>query len=578
MSRTTGLRLGTRRFEIVALEGSAKKPKLRGLAAGRSAEASAGLQGQKEALAELVKAQRKALEAEEIALSIDGGLGIYRHLSLPFAEREKIEEVIRFEVESKIPQADIENLVVDFFITEATPVESHLLVTAVPSPALRERIELAAAVGLEPVEAELETASLFHAAEFVGALTAGAAQLLVHLGERTTSIVVASDGRLRSMRALHLAIEAEAGEPPAAGEAGAEAPAAAAPLHPGQLLPRLHKEFLRTLTSADSGVPFDRIWVCGLVPPGLVGSRVGEVEVALLDPLASIGREDLPAAERARYALAFGAAWGRMGSAQLRPHLRRDELAYAGTFERLELPLGVLGLLLLTLLFSRYIIVRKQIEPRSQDVALWMECVRNYTVGRPEEGSPGYLTDPPKQLVSMLKEIATGKRNVDQTPLEQFDSIKSFLDSEIRRYKTLLGTGDSSTQPQSALTAVNLVFDVMSGLGEDRIGRIAVRKLDAKWVRAAGGDRDPEHIAVRLDLSFFEDDDVKATNHYNTLMKAFEGEPWCLGVSRQGLEPFNGEYRGLSVPGVEVKVDVSKSPALRSEQAAVESPESPARG
>jgi hypothetical protein len=575
MSRTTGLRLGTRRFEIVALEGSAKKPKLRGLAAGMSADAASGLEGQKSALAELIKGQRKALEAEEIQLSIDGGLGIYRHLSLPFAEREKIEEVIRFEVESKIPQADIDNLVVDFFITEATPVESHLLVTAVPAPALQERIELAAGVGLEPVEAELETASLFHAAEFIGALTAGAAQLLVHLGERTTSIVVASDGRLRSMRALHLAIEAEGGEPAAEGE---PAPAASAPLDAAQLLPRLHKEFLRTLTSADSGVPFDRIWVCGLVPPGLVGSRIGEVEVALLDPLASIGKEDLPAEERARYAIAFGAAWGRMGSGQLRPHLRRDALAYAGTFERLELPLGVLGLLLLTLLFSRYIIVRKQVEPRQQDVALWMDCVRNYTVGKPEEGAPGFLTDPPKQLVTILKDILAGKNADQTTPLDQFDSIKRFLDGEIRRYKTMLGTGDSSTQPQSALTATNLVFDVINGLGEERIGRIAVRKLDAKWVRAAGGDRDPEHIAVRLDLSFFADDDVKSTQHFNNLMEALDGQEWCLGTGRQALEPFNGENRGSAVNGVEVKVDVSKSPALRSEQAAAEGAQSPARG
>jgi hypothetical protein len=267
-----------------------------------------------------------------------------------------------------------------------------------------------------------------------------------------------------------------------------------------------------------------------------------------------------------------------MGSGQLRPHLRRDALAYAGTFERLELPLGVLGLLLLTLLFSRYIIVRKQVEPRQQDVALWMDCVRNYTVGKPEEGAPGFLTDPPKQLVTILKDILAGKNADQTTPLDQFDSIKRFLDGEIRRYKTMLGTGDSSTQPQSALTATNLVFDVINGLGEERIGRIAVRKLDAKWVRAAGGDRDPEHIAVRLDLSFFADDDVKSTQHFNNLMEALDGQEWCLGTGRQALEPFNGENRGSAVNGVEVKVDVSKSPALRSEQAAAEGAQSPARG
>jgi hypothetical protein len=315
-------------------------------------------------------------------------------------------------------------------------------------------------------------------------------------------------------------------------------------------------------------VPFDGIWVCGLVPAGLVGSEVSGVPVRLLDPLEVCGATELPAQERGRYALAFGAAWKRMGGGQLSPRLRRDELAYAGTFERLELALGVLGLLLLTVLFSRFIIVRKQVVPRSSDVALWMDCVRNYTIGRPEEGSPGFLSDPPKVLVTTMKGILAGAYNDERTPLEQLDLLKGQMDVEIKRFKTQLGTGDSSSQPQSALTAMNLVFDVISGLGEDRIGRIAIRKLDAKWIRPGGGDRNPEHIEMRLDLSFFAETEVEGGNHYNTLMDELKAQPWCLDATRQALEPFTGENRGLAVNAFTVKVDVSKSPEAKAQAAA----------
>jgi Tfp pilus assembly PilM family ATPase len=594
MSRSTGLRLGPRRFEIVALEGSTKKPKVRAVLSGRGSEGEDALSAQRAALEEALKPQRKDFAAEEIGLTIDGGLGVYRHLLLPFADREKIEEVIRFEVESKIPQADIDDLVVDFFITEATPVESQLLVTAVPKLALKQRLDVASKVGLEPVEAELETASLFHAAEFVGALSAGAAQLLVHLGERTTSIVVAVNGKLKTMRALHLALDGNAtgAEAPAAeaeGEAAADGANASVgsavesvldPVQQEKMRQRLLREFLRMLTSSESGVPFDAIWVCGLVPVGLVGSQVSGVTVRLLDPLEVCGATELPAQERARYTLAFGAAWKRMGGGQLTPKLRRDDLAYAGTFERLELALGVLGLLLLTVLFSRLIIVKKQILPRSADVAMWMDCVRNYTIGRPEEGSPGFLSDPPKVLVTTLKGILAGSYNESQTPLEQLELLKGQMDVEIKRFKTQLGTGDSTSQPQSALTATNLVFDVFRELGEERIGRLAIRKMDAKWIGASGSGREPEHIAIRLDLSFFAETDQEAGNHYNTLIDELKDQPWCLDATRLDLEQITGEIRGLAANGFTVKVDTSKSPQAEAEaeQANATAAESEASG
>jgi hypothetical protein len=352
MASTVGIHFGARRLQLIQLDGSPKKPKfvraLEGLCPADEADEEARLAaGLKLAL----KQDKKGWPDDNVRISVPADLGVFRHLALPFAEKAKIEEVLK---------------------------ESKLLVTAVPKAALLPRLDAATRAGLEPLEAELDTTSLLHAAEFCGVIDEEKTQILVHLGEQSSAIVMVSGGVIRAMRSVHTELEevasaaaedaeeAPAEQPEGEGAEGDEEELASV----GQAVPvpaerravtlgRIRRELMRTVAGVDSEFEVSGIYICGLELPDLFETDFGGVRAQRLDPLIDLGT-DLDEAARLRLAPAFGCALGQMGGGSLKPRLRREELAYAGTFERLELSLGVLALLLLTLMASMYIITNKR--------------------------------------------------------------------------------------------------------------------------------------------------------------------------------------------------------------------------
>jgi hypothetical protein len=118
MASTVGIHFGARRLQLIQLDGSPKKPKfiraLEGLCpAGEGDEEARFTAG----LKLLLKQDKKGWSDENVRVSVPADLGVFRHLSLPFAEKAKIEEVLKFEVESEIPQWDVDDLVCDFITT-----------------------------------------------------------------------------------------------------------------------------------------------------------------------------------------------------------------------------------------------------------------------------------------------------------------------------------------------------------------------------------------------------------------------------------------------------------------------------
>src|SRR5262245_11526690 len=111
MSQTVGIHLGERTFHLVALEGSLKKHKLLCAASGEIPSGEGAAQAVIERLKELAKEHK--LRADSVYLAIDSGVAAFRNLTLPFDDREKIEEVIKFEIEGNLPQFDIDQVVVD---------------------------------------------------------------------------------------------------------------------------------------------------------------------------------------------------------------------------------------------------------------------------------------------------------------------------------------------------------------------------------------------------------------------------------------------------------------------------------
>ena len=320
MSQSIGIHLGERSFHLVALEGSLKRHKLVHASSGEIPVGEGAAQVVIERLREIVKEEK--LRGESVYLAIDSGVAAFRTLTLPFDDREKIEEVIKFEIEGNLPQYDIDQVVVDFQVLSSKPgVESNLLVTAVPKDRLRGALAICERAGLGALDAELGGTALFDAAFEKGILTEDEGTVLVHVGDTSTTVVVADGRRLASLRAIRVGAHSRATEG-AEGEESAEkaaAPARAEESESARQLAsaqRIRRELVRTLSGARTSAEIKRVYVCGHELPGLRGESLLDVPIEPL-PFALDDAES-----PGRYVVAFGAALRGFDGGTLRPQLR----------------------------------------------------------------------------------------------------------------------------------------------------------------------------------------------------------------------------------------------------------------
>lgn len=568
MSQSIGIHLGERRYHVVALEGSLKKHRLVCAASG---EIPPGPEGAREVSEELrALAKRHKLKADSVYLAIDAGVAAFRMLTLPFDDRAKIEEVLKFEVESDLPQYDIEQVVVDFLVLSTKPgVESNLLVTAVPKERLSAALALCEKGGLEALDAELEGTALFDAAFESGVLVEEQGTVLIHVGDTSTTVAVADGRRLASLRAIRVGAGAAARPPVASGEARPEgegeaeaapdvAPALDDPARAAATAQRVRRELVRTLSGARTASAIQQVFVCGQVPPGLIGDTLLDVPVQALPlPLAEVENP-------AHQVVAYGAALRGFAGGTLRPSLRREELRFSGKFERLELPLAVFSLLLFTLLFVRFIVLEKQLEWRDEgnlaadpplkgDLQIWLERNNERLFPDPKDPRPVRLTNPPEKLARLAAEAEAG-RIADRTKFQEILDIRGEQKKEIDRLSRELGQVSEIKQPQSALTASTLVMNLVAGMGET--ARIGIRKFEARFQSGSANRND--HVVVTLDLDFFGANSLEATRNYNQLEKAFKDQPWCQEFDGKSSKVLDGD-KGIQVDGLGILVNVDRA-------------------
>lgn len=579
MARSCGLRIGPRRFELVVLDGSAKKHKVVATRTGdfpRPVGDDAGANPADLAVRTLKEALKEvAIPRDNLGVAIDSGLAAFRMLKMPFADRAKIEQVLKFEVESLLPQWNIDDVVVDFHTLDSTGDSSELLVTAVQKSDLQRAITLCERGGVEPLEAEIETTAMINAALASSLCTADTAQLLVHVGEHSTSVVVIDGGKTREMRAIHIGAlsheivqipekDAKAGEEGADknGEKKVEAVPPSGtwldtPLDPDELqrrleqtIKRIRRELGRTLSATRTTHPIQGIYVCGQEVPGLVGSSILDLPVNRLE----IGVEGAPAGEdAARCYVAYGVALRQLGGGVLKPSLRREELRYSGAFERIELPLAVVCLLVITLLSVWNIFLFKETKEVDAKLATWRNKAIEHLMGNAKAGLPGslrYPSDPVKKYVETIAE------DTDRTKYEQVQRVNFLLDEEIRKLAKEVGEGDIG-QPQSALTALVLVLDVLEDSVTDT-ARPSLRKVKSSYQNGKGGK--PDKVRLQFEFSIFANDQLEATQMLESFTNKLNEQKWIASrVETKSFDPLeNG--KGIYVQNEVIEVDVSKAP------------------
>ncbi len=565
MASSCGIHVDSRSVQVVALEGGPRKYRV-------TARFSRDLSGADDPLTAVTEALRQALSEhrlrpESVSLALDSGQAAFRNVTLPFDDRAKIEEVIKYEVESDFPQWNIEDVIVEFLVLSTQGgTESNLLVLGVPKARLETQLQACEKAGLDAQEAELDGTALFNAAHASGLLATDSAQLLVHVGDTSTTVVLVDGGKLVSMRAIragalpHLPVAAE-GE---SGEATEKAPEAEAGTseRSADTARRIRRELARTISGAETAQPIAAVHVCGHELPGLEQEPLLGVPVLLWPAISADPGGESGGADARRHVIAFGAALRGLGAVPLQTNLRRENLKYAGRFERIELPLAVFSLLLCTLLAVMWIITEKQIDWRDEgnlakglkgDMQLWLRQSNVFLLPDPEQGMLGRLKEPPPELAKYMKDAEAGKDEV-RTKYQEIEWIRRQLVIEVEKLKRELGQVSDIKQPQSALRAATLVMSVIDGLGPD-LGRFAVRSLGANYQQ--GNQRQPDSVEVQLDMDFFAEDDLEASKHYNALRRQILAQPWCVEMPDRPTKPFEAG-KGLGVDGISIQVNLEK--------------------
>lgn len=549
MAKSCGIRIGPRRFELVVLEGGARKHRITAFSTGELPPEG------EDSVAETIEILREAIKAhnvpvENTGLAIDSGLAAFRTLTLPSLDDGKIEEVLKFEIESKLPQWNIEDVIVDFLRLDKTDAETNLLVTAVPKASLSEVLETCVKANFDPQEVELEATAMVNAALSADICHADDAQILVHIGETSTAVVVMDGGKVRAMRAIHLGALTHDGGPDPEGE---EPDAETIERRKEQAVSRIRRELGRTLSGARTVNPIEALYICGWEVPDLVETELQDVPVYELDVFEEDGGQ--PAQGTAPLVVAYGVALRMLGGGTLNAKLRREELRFSGAFERVELPLAVASLMLVTLLGVFCIFESKQIALRTGDVHLWLQSAINYMNGVPKEGTPGNLKYPWDDLDRFVERVDT---DLEISRREQLRQVERMIQLEVNKLDEDLGNTGEVTQPQSALEAMTRVVAMVDELGEE-IGRVSIRKI---WSETrTGGFGKEESVEVRLDMSFFAANASVATSHYDRFKNALREAEWTTDVSARGTTEFD-DGTGIYTDDLSIVCDLSRVESL----------------
>ncbi|MBC8451545.1 MAG: hypothetical protein H8D72_02430 [Planctomycetes bacterium] len=532
MARSCGIRLGRNDFELLILEGSVKKPHVVTCVRG---SVPADSEDPLDELVDALQAEIKGLKVptDAIGLVVDSGLAAFRRPTLPFDDASKIEQVIKFEIESRVPQWDIDDVIVDFFVAHSTGVESHLLTTVVPKAPLAEAIEVATRAGLEPLEAEADTSAMVNAAWKAEVLHAEGSQLLVHVGATSTSMVVVDGGKVRSMRSARL------------GSAHSEDEGSRQ---------RLLREINRTVAGMQAVHALDGIYLAGMEFPGIVGT---DVEGVTLTRLEAFEADQLPeGTTSATFAAAYGAALARMGSVLVKSSLRRENLRFAGKLERLELPLAVLALLLAAVAGIQFVVLQKEKKPLQDDMQRWLLSSDQFMLGVPKQGTLGHLTRPDEKLRKRVEGLEQATLDGTQTEYGALLQIRSILQADIRDLKKKLGQNTDIRKPQSAFGALTRVLQVLDDLGQEQHGYFSIRDAQVNF-RPARNNAADDQVEVKMSMTFFsETGALVATEHWDNFRNEVRDRPWCLDFPETKTQTLDGGG-GIFVESVRIDVDMS---------------------
>lgn len=133
---------------------------------------------------------------------------IFKHLKVPFTDRQKIQKIIEFEVEPLLPFA-VQDAIIDFMITKYIPEEqsASILVAAVQKQYIEQQLALFSAAGLQPTIITVDVLRLYGLYLKNPSYVAQTGSVaLLDIGFQISKIAYIIDGELRFVRTLPIGV------------------------------------------------------------------------------------------------------------------------------------------------------------------------------------------------------------------------------------------------------------------------------------------------------------------------------------------------------------------------------------
>jgi hypothetical protein len=579
MATSLGIHLRADGFSYALVEGSAKKHALKAAGDGAFA-AGTPPKAIGKAIAEVVKVRK----ADHVCVVTPSGRVVLRELSLPFTEREKVLQVLKFEVESELYHLNVDEVVADFIALEGERATPSLLVGVMPKPHLRQALDVLAGGGWDP-HSVMPSYGAYAAAlnAIVPRLTGAAAGpgvedavplLFAHLGPAETLVAqVGRGGRLRALRTIPLGWQELVREFAAPKEAA------------GQVLPpgtqpedaEAESESAKLGAKAKPGKDEEEEDAAAATPGTLFGAEAGLLSCTLAEAVERAGTQrvqalvrrlanevrravaampagaeeiyltsaDLPgwenvigartgltvrhfdvaAGDDARRAdtIALGGAYAGLGLASAPMNFRQEEFRYARGLERVEGPLtlALVGLI-------AWLVIDAGVHLR-QGMWLKKDADRIY---RDADARVVQLNKRVEEDATFPREwlVKNDLTGADVADDQRIRLLANRLSDAKRDLDSLMGEADVE-MPASCLEAWRLLMIFLTKEFENFGEKWMIETLEFTSVDASRGNNVvPAHVVTKFGLTLLSEDAELTAGVYDRIERGLKAQPWCVGA------------------------------------------------
>lgn len=559
MATSLGIHLQSHGFDYVLLEGSAKKHSVK--SSGGAVYRPEDLKNSK-LLGKLISDTVKSGKVDQVVVTLPASGVVMRELSLPFSDREKVMQVLKFEIESELYHLSFDDVMADFIELSDGRATPTLLVSVLQKDRVSAALDIMGAADWDPSGITLSHGSLYTALQSLPRNAAADDEQLetyLDVGSESSSLLVLNaDGTLRGSRALPMGwremtrgafvadtivepVVEESGEADAENEEEASASEeaetetmelalggdASLPFGIGfstalemaseaqvqGFLTSIAKEVRRALVAL--GSQEGPVYLLGACIPGLeehLQARLGR-EVAPLS-LGIVG-----AKEEEPNAVALGAAMRGIGVETEAMNFRQEEFRYARGLERIEgsLTLALVGLIVF-FAFELAINLKVAQQYKLDSAAIFRRAndkvvVLNTKVKEDEEYPDEWI-------------IKNNFAGIDVAEAGRIGLLTNNVRKAQKQLDELMGESDLE-MPPSCLEAWRLLMLFLEDELVDYDGRWMIENFS--FTSVDGNAREDAHVNVKFGITIFPDGSGSFIGRFDRLLANLKSEPWTMG-------------------------------------------------